>query len=182
MPEEKDRTVYREAGFATARIFLGIEFEVVSIYRDGRSEDQRKDYHGPARDWRVKRSGVDVDAFEKLDNELIACFAGACAEDMHTGAYGPARVPDDDPEALALIGRVFKPGNPLARMYMREAWIRTYRFLRSHWRIVDALAKALRESKQLTADEARAVANDALLDQWQVSKDAPPPAADEGRR
>ncbi len=166
----RTRTAYREAGHATARIFFDLALEVVSLWRDGRPAEELKAGGGPACGWKYSDAPVGQEAFEKLDSALMAQLAGPCAEDIAAGVYSPAKVPDDEPEIQALVGRLFRRGSPLGRLYSHEAWGRTHQFLQSHWPVVEALAEALLAEGELSPDQARSLANRALNGVWEAKK------------
>jgi hypothetical protein len=159
--KQSRETAYHEAGHAVARCRLRLPIKKVSI-------EENEDYQGivlpgPLADSIDPESGNDLRTRDRLEKEIITCYAGIAAE-RRVNRRTPGWHAEADME-LAVDWALYQHGGgPVVDAYLRYLRIRTDDYITSPlwWPAIEAVASALLDRQTLSGRDVRAVlrAND----------------------
>jgi hypothetical protein len=154
-PNRPTEVAYHEAGHAAVRIYMELPFDRVSIISEGNSAGRIE--HPVVTDplgWEeLLPDEIDL----LIDRHVASIFAGPLAQERLSGNYDADGANSDHKDMIDFISRRCHSDDEMEAYF---AWmqIRTRNIVNMCWLQIDAIAQALLEEKELSADEVLEIA------------------------
>ena len=157
------RTAYHEAGHAVAAILLEVKIKRVSIVPDPDGLTLGSVHHPRFGSNMHPDIDVGLKARDTMEKQIIICFAGALTEKRIKGRGNWIGARHHHQVAAALSTYINSDNSTLEK-HLAWLWARTESMQRQphFWAAVEAVAAALLERKELSGDEAHAIAQAAI--------------------